>query len=69
MENDENNKKSFLELLDDKEFCDTLAEQTKKNIIDYLISNPDINISFIPDDIEREIYDLILSILIKFINK
>lgn len=55
-------------LVNDKEFRHALAEETKQQIIEYLLSNPNINISFIPDDIERELYDLLLSVLLKFLE-
>jgi hypothetical protein len=37
-----------------------IAEQIKTRIVDFIIASP-LNVSFIPDDIEREMYNEILS--------
>lgn len=68
LKTEETISEALKKLVDDKSFRHALVGETKKQIIEYLISNPNINITFIPDDIEREIYDVLLSVLIKFLE-
>ena len=58
-----------IDLMDSKDIGNKeyMACSIKERIIDYIIENPALNVTFIPDRIERELYNIIFSLIEKIL--